>query len=305
MPHDAASGRQVQLRHGELAATLTEVGAGLRELTMAGRPLLQSYGTEEIATYGHGQVLLPWPNRVGNGAYEFDGRRLQLPLTEPEAGNAIHGLVRWLPWLVAAHEPDRAVFALVLHPQAGYPFRLALTVAYRLTADGLRVSTTARNVGRDALPYGCGFHPYVTVGTERIDAAVLTVPAAARLETDDVGIPTGVRLPVAGTPWDFRSPRPVGDLALDTAFGDLERDGDGSFEVSLQSPDGHGVTLWADVSHSYVMAFTGDTLPEPRRRRSLAIEPMTCAPDALRSGDGLITLAPGDSHRSAWGLRPD
>lgn len=299
-----ASGRQVELRHGELVATLTEVGAGLRHLSAAGRPLVQTYGEAEIPTYGHGQVLAPWPNRVARGAYEFGGERLQLPLSEPALGNAIHGLVRWMPWLVAAHEPDRAVFAVTVPPQAGYPFRLLLSVEYRVDSGGLTVLTTARNAGAGPLPYGCGFHPYLTVGTESIDEAVLTLPAGTRLPADDAGIPTGERVPAAGTPWDFRSPRAVGALELDTAFGDLARDADGRFEVRLESPRGEAVVLWADAAYAYVMAFTGDTLPPPLWRRSLAIEPMTCAPDALRSGDGLVVLAPGESHSSRWGIRP-
>jgi aldose 1-epimerase len=300
----AASGRQLQLRRATLAATVTEVGAGLRELTSARRPLIQSYGADEIATYGHGQVLLPWPNRVAGGAYDFGGRRLQLPLSEPEAGNAIHGLARWVPWRILVHERDRAVLALVVHPQAGYPFRLAVRVEYRLEDDGLRVLTSARNAGTDPLPFGCGFHPYLTVGTQTIDEALLTLPASTRLEVDARGVPTGARLPVSGTAWDFRSARAIGDLSLDTAFGDLHRDGDGAFHVTLQAPGTpHALDLWADASYRYVMAFTGDALPGPRRRRALAVEPMTCAPDALRSGDGLLTLAPGESHESEWGLR--
>ena len=52
-----------------------------------------------------------------------------------------------------------------LHPQPGYPFRLALTIEYALTDEGLSVSTTATNTGPDPCPYGCGFHPYLTLGT--------------------------------------------------------------------------------------------------------------------------------------------
>ena len=51
------------------------------------------------------------------------------------------------------------------------------------------------------------------------------------------------------------------------------------------------------------MLFPGDLLADVNRR-SLGIEPMTCAPNAFQSGDGLITLEPGESFAAAWGIEP-
>jgi len=66
------------------------------------------------------------------------------------------------------------------------------------------------------------------------------------------------------------------------------------------------VALWVDESYGYVMAFTGDSLPQPeRRRRGLGVEPMTCAPNAFQTGDGLRTLAPGELFASSWGIESD
>ena len=115
----------------------------------------------------------------------------------------------------------------LIHPRPGYPFSLALGIEYALSDDGLSVTTTATNVGPDPCPYGCGAHPYLTLGTERIDSLVLRAPGGTVLSSDERGLPTG-RSPVEGTEYDFRRPRPIDSTRLDSCFTDLERDTDGS-----------------------------------------------------------------------------
>jgi aldose 1-epimerase len=299
-----ATGRQLELRADGASAVVTEVGASVRKLRLGGREVLDGVGRSEPALGGQGQALVPWPNRLRDGRYRFAGRELQVPLTEPEKGNAIHGLGRFVPWEIVEVAPDRARLRLFVPPQPGYPFALEVEVEHVLDGQGLTVQTTGHNLGDAELPFGAGFHPYLTVGTPRIDETVLQTQAGTRLETDERGIPTGERAAVAGTEYDFATPRPLGAMRLDTAFGDLARDDHGFATVHLRAPDGGGVDLWMDEHHAYLMLFTGDTLPEPeRRRRSLAVEPMTCAPDAFHSGDGLWTLAPGQSLTCAWGIR--
>ena len=281
--------------------TVSETGGGLRTYTASGHDILDGYGPEEPAQSGRGQVLIPWPNRLEDGTYEFDGEWHQLPLTEPERGNAIHGLVRSAQWQTMEREEGRVVMTYSLRPQSGYPFSLDLRIEYRLSAEGLHVETTATNVGAEACPYGAGAHPYVTVGTPTVDAAVLRIPARTVLESDERGLPTG-RVPVAGTDRDFLAPRPIGSTLLDHCFTDLERDDDGIARVRLRDPDsGRVVTVWVDRSYPYVMVFTGDPLPDVARR-SLAVEPMTCPPNAFRTGEALIRLEPGDSTTGAWGI---
>ncbi len=245
------------------------------------------------------------PTVSPTGATASKGAEHQLPLTEPDKHNAIHGLARFARWQITEQEEHRALLQLDLMPQPGYPFALQATVEYFLErTSGVTVTTTAENVGDAALPYGAGFHPYLTVGTERVDDTHLHLAAGVRLETDGRGIPTGTRLPTQGTEYDFTSPRPIGATQLDTAFGDLSRDRDGRAAVALRCErDGRSAKLWLDRAHPYLMAFTGDTLPDPARRRlSLGLEPMTCTPNAFRTGDGLQTLQPGARFVSAWGI---
>src|SRR5262249_60112482 len=97
--------------------------------------------------WGGGRVWSRGRTGLKDGRYECDGRRHQLPLNEPEHRNAIHGLVRWATWTTAEREPHRAMMEHVLHPQPGYPFSLRISIEYALTDNGLRVRTTARNLG--------------------------------------------------------------------------------------------------------------------------------------------------------------
>ena len=199
---------------------------------------------------------------------------------------------------------DRVVMEHVLHPRPGYPFSLALSVEYALSDDGLRTRTTATNVGTRACPYGSGNHPYLASRRAQRGFA-----DAARAGQDDPAIgrarhPDRAALPVKDTAYDFRRPRRIGATVLDHAFTDLERDQDGRARIELHDPDGGGdLTLWVDETHPYVMVFTGDPLPDVSRR-SLAVEPMTCPPNAFRSGDDLIRLQPGEQFTSSWGIDP-
>lgn len=284
---------------------MVEVGGGLRSYVAAGRELLDGYALDEPCTAARGQSLIPWPNRLRDGVYEFDGQHYQLALTEPAKHNAIHGLVRWTNWSVADRDENRVVMVHVLHPQDGWPFALGLRIEYVLSDGGLAVNTTAANVGPGACPYGAGAHPYLTLGTDTIDPLILQAPGQRHMPSDAQGIPTATEA-VDGTPFDFLEPRALAATVLDTAYSELRRDHDGLARVRIATVDGErAVTLWLDEQHPFLMLFTGDSLPDPaRRRRGLGIEPMTCAPNALQSGDGLRRLASGEAFTSSWGITP-
>ena len=301
------SGQQYVITHGEQRAVITEVGASLRTYSVAGEDVIDGYGDDEMASVARGAPLLPWPNRLRDGRYEFLGAGYQTPITEPARQNAIHGLTRWLNWTGSQEAPDQVRMSLLLHPQEGYPFTLGLAIEYALSDRGLAVRTTATNVGESPLPYGAGHHPYLTVGTERIDEASLRLPALLRLEVDERQIPTGRLIPVADSEFDFLEPRRIGPTHLDTAYTNLIADTDGLVRIRMEAPDGgRQVTLWMDGTYSYVMVFTGDTIADARRRRQgLGVEPMTCAPNAFQNGLGLVRLEPGQSSTSTWGILGD
>ncbi len=294
MPHP--SGEQLEITFGDQRAVVTEVGGSLRSYSVGEQALVDAYGADEMSASGRGQVLIPWPNRIGDGRYAFGGREHQLPINDHVTHAAIHGLVRWVAWSVVEREAQRVVVAHELHPQPGYPFALALRLEYALSAAGLRVSTSATNVGGEPCPYGAGAHPYLHPGSPTVDTSTVHLAAGSVLD------PTP--RPVAGTPFDLRAGGPLGPTRLDHCFTDLERDGDGLAWVTIRSPErATGVALWADEAYPYLMLYTGDDRPDVARR-SLAVEPMTCPPQAFRTGEAVITLAPGASVEGSWGLRP-
>lgn len=300
----APSGRQVRLSHQDQDLVVVEVGGGIRTYRVAGRDVIDGYSEEELCTGGRGQVLAPWPNRLGDGCFTWAGRDLQTALTEPEHHNAIHGLVRWLPWSVRDQSESEPRLACRLHPQPGWLWTLDLSVTYVLGAGGLEVRTRVENLGgAGPCPWGVGWHPYLSAWGGLVDDAIVTVPAAIAYVTDDRGLPTGQHA-VDGSDLDFRSGRRIGASVLDVAFTDLDRDAAGRATVELAGGGGRKpVRLWMDASYTHVMVYSGDTLAEPeRRRRALAVEPMTCAPDMLRSGDGRIVLDEGETFEAEWGL---
>jgi aldose 1-epimerase len=300
------TGDQFEIEGGGYRAVVTESGAALRHLEHAGRPLVDGFEEDALPTGGRGQLLMPWPNRIRDGAYSFGGREHQLALSEPARHNASHGLVRWAAWSLEEHTPHSVSLGYRLMAQTGYPWTVDLHLLYGLSADGLTVTQTATNMSATEAPYAQGAHPYLRVGSGPVDGLELLLPAATRLLTDDRLLPAG-REPVEGSAYDFRVPRAIGATELDHAFTDLGRDADGVATVELRDPaSGRGVALWADRAHGWLQVYSGDDVPATARR-SLAVEPMTAPADAFRSGEDLTRLAaaglPGDELSASWGIR--
>jgi aldose 1-epimerase len=295
------SGRQFDLSLGEQHATVVEVGGGIREYRVGNRDVLEPYAPERMCDGAHGAPLIPWPNRLADGRYAFDGTDYQTALTEPDKSNAIHGFLRWRSWSAVDHAEDRVVMATTLHPLPGYPFTLDVRISYRLDHDGLSVTTTATNTGDQPCPYGSGQHPYLSPGEGMIDRCTLHLPADTRILTSsDRQLPVGSES-VVDTAYDFRQERRLGDLEVDDAFTDLHRAADGRAWVRLTGSDDRTAQLWVDEAYPVIEIFTGDTLAEDRRRTGLGIEPMTCPPNAFQSGEQVIRLQPGESATSCWG----
>jgi aldose 1-epimerase len=299
----APSGAQYRIAHGNQQATVVEVGAAVREYRVGDREIFQSYPEHDVSWAYHGAVLLPWPNRLRDGRYEFDGEPHQVALTEPLRHNALHGLAAWVPSTLVEHAPACVTLRCRIFPSPGYPFRLDTLVTYELGDDGLVVTTTSTNDGDRACPYALGFHPYVSAGPGAIiDDCTLHIDASRRLLLDDRLIPVGDE-PVDGTAYDFRGDQPLADRILDTGFTDVTADAAGLSFVRVAGSDGHTVEVWADANFGFWQVYSGEDLPAPLRRRSLAVEPMTAAPNAFQTGQGLLRLEPGECVTARWGAR--
>ena len=296
------TGAQFDIAAGDYQATVTELGASLRAFSLRGQPLVRTYAADELPLAGSGQLLAPWPNRIDHGRYSFGGVSYQLDISEPARDNAIHGLTRWASWRVTAQTADHVELGLDLLGRPGYPFCLELRASYRLSADsGLEVTLTARNSGSRTAPFGTGAHPYFVASGGEVDECELELPAACWQPTDDRGIPAGEPRDATGSDYDFRTSRTIGSTALDHAFTGLATDADGRAWARLAGPAAQ-IAIWLGPGYRWLQAFTGDPLGPEARRRAVAIEPMTCPPNAFVTGTDLATVEPGASVAYRWGV---
>jgi aldose 1-epimerase len=296
----AWSGKQFTISAGDYEATIAEVGAGLRRFTFRGADLTVPVGTDVLPPKCSGAVLVPWPNRIRHGKYQFAGQEQQLAITEPKLNNAIHGLARWARWTPAVEQAARVTLVCDVVPQPGYPFEVAVELTYTLDADfGLSVSCSTHNHGSGPAPFGAGFHPYLSTHGATLDETTVRLPAQQRLLLDDGSVPVGVQS-VDGTQYDFRAGKRLKSLRLDEGFTALDlSQGRGAVEVHS---NGGGARLWFDETFRYLQVFTYADLAGAGP--GIAIEPMTCAADAFNSTHGLIVLDPGGTWSGSWGITP-
>jgi aldose 1-epimerase len=300
------AGRFFEIKDGDRDAVVTEQGAGLYKARWAGADLLDAINDDGYSGGGgHGQLLLPWPGRVRNGVYEFEGERYQLPITDRAHASAIHGFAHLSTWEVNEHRANTITLSCLSLAQPGYPFPLAFEQTYRLGDGLLEMLTTTTNVGTATAPFGFGAHPYFKTGGRLVDDSVLHVLAASYFEANDDLTPIVPAVPVDGTPFDFRQPRPVGATVYDVTLTDLDRDENGRAAVNFRSPDGSiSITCQYDEPIRFLQLFSGDTLTA-HRREGLAIEPCTCPPDSFNNEVGLIRLSPGGSVTVRWTIRAE
>lgn len=292
----------VTIRHEGQVAAVERVGGRVTRYDVGSTPVLAGREHPDLFAY-RGSLLAPWPNRVTDGRWTWRGRPLQLPLNDPTGVDAaLHGLVAQAEFDVAEQSDSTVTLVHLLAPTRGYPFPLRIEVSYTLARTGLACALTAVNTGDEDAPVGLGVHPYVAA-PELVDDLVVTLPASTALVTDEQWREVA-RVPVADVGLDFRSGRRLGRDAIDASFTDVARDGSGQVEVLLARPDGQEVVLTSGPTCRWLVVYTGHTLPGGDRRRSMAVEPMTCPPNALATGE-IDVLEPGDRLTLAWsfGLR--
>ncbi|GAA4748347.1 aldose 1-epimerase family protein [Actinomycetospora chibensis] len=290
------TGEQIDLVAGATHAVVTEVGGGLRALEVDGGARVEDFDADATPPMGAGMVLVPWPNRIAGAGYSWRGREYALEVTEPARGHAIHGFLRRRPWTIRDRAADAVTFAADVDPSWGWPGPLHVETTYAVDAAGLAVTHALTNTGDVDVPAGLGAHPYLRAGDAAPSDCTLTLAADRIVDVDDALIPTGVR-PVTPEE-DLRGGRRVADLTLDTCFGAAA--GPGGILGVLTAPDGRATALWADPDVRWVQVFTPDDLAG--RGRAVAVEPMTCPPDAAHSGTDLRIVAPGETWSFRWGV---
>ncbi|MEX0152746.1 aldose 1-epimerase family protein [Microbacterium sp. LMI1-1-1.1] len=292
------TGQRFRLRGPRSSVEVTQVGAALRSLVVDGVELVPPYPDDAPTPAACGVVLVPWPNRIRDGRYTFDGTDQQLAISEPKFGNASHGLLRFGAYTPVEATEEYITLGADVVPQTGYPFHLRTRVTYELQPEGLRVAHRVENVGARTAPFALGIHPYLQIGG--VPTADLTVRSTGTttLVMDDRNIPVD-EVPVDGDA-DLRGGRRLGDVSLDNAYRGLDRDATGFARHTLTAPDGRAVELWQDRSFGWAQVFTTDRFPE--HPLAVAIEPMTAPANAFASGVDLRTLAPGDVFEAQWGV---
>lgn len=277
------SGKTLVLNAGDYRAEIVTVGAGLASLTHRGRHLVIPHAPEEMPLAHLGKVLIPWPNRITDGRYTFDGQTLTPAINDRASNTAIHGLLAWLNWQIAGQTPSGVTLTAFLPPTYGYPFMLAAEITYQLDESaGLSARILSNNIGDRAAPYGAGVHPYLTCNQQHIDRCKLQLPACEIFD-----VPTSTRGVVREL--DFQAPRTIGSTQIDHTFHPL---GAGArWEVRLTDPQ-NTMAVWLRSNQPWIQIYSGEKL----ERKGLAVEPMSCPPDAFNSGVDLVVLGPGDAH---------
>lgn len=279
----------LELTHGRYTAFVSPSGAALAALTFDGADIVLPVPEGEVATGFQGKTLAPWPNRVHGASYRVYGRRERLAVNEPETGDALHGLVCWQEFTVIAHTPSQVRLVTRILPQPGYPFTMRLLVSYTLNDRGLHVSASVVNQGDRSTPYGIGAHPYLRCGPAPPDECQLVLPAQCRVRLGAVED----ELDVAAVLGAHGRPVLLGGNRVDHAFTGMGQ----HWSVRLHDPR---AGLWVRLSSGsrWMQVYSGDDLG----RAGVAVEPMTCPPNAFNSGVDLVWLRPSASHVFTWKL---
>jgi aldose 1-epimerase len=291
---------------GAFVSVLPTRGATVHRLGLPGpdgaiHQVLQPMRTEtevERHRWAKGAQLAPWPNRIQDARYGFEGREHRLLKNfKPQGGHAIHGLAMFETTRISAKDPGAGWFELSLRSRGwqGYPYPIRMSFRFALDPSrGFRMETTLENIGKTDLPAGHGWHPYFRL-SDSVLPCLLTLPAGKRMEMSARAVPTGAK-----SVWTkFSRPTAIGPDFLDACVEIAGKKGVATTRLT-DPASGLSLDLWQEVGpdrYGYVQVFTHP------RRNCLAIEPMTCAPDAFNNGMGLVVLRPGELLRTACGVR--
>lgn len=281
----------------------------LREYTVGGVHLTETWPDDVVPPMGCGIVLIPWPNRIEDGRWTSPaGTALQLDITEVARHTAIHGLLRNTPYRKVEQNAESVTLTAEVLPQHGYPFNLDTSVGYALSDIGLRVTHTVTNRGATVAPIGVGAHPYLRLGDRPIESLTLTVAAQSQAPIDERWIPQGVA-PVGVHGPDLRDGRVLGEVNCDIALTGIDvvdAPSGPRHEHRLAAPDGAALVLWTDTAFGWVQLYTPPNFPGygPDTRLAVAVEPMTCGANAFNTGRDVIHLEPGASWSASWGITP-
>jgi aldose 1-epimerase len=279
------------------SAKISTLGAALSELTSDGKNLIEP---RIGSTYYSGVILAPWPNRISDGLYSYGGKSYSAEINEASMNNALHGQVYGLEWNLVEHKAMSVQLRTEIKASKQYPTDLDFLVTYSVSDDGLHCDLVAKNVGSSSAPYGASTHPYLVLeGLEKVDDYTLKIESELVLDVDPAHLRPVALIPVSELDFDFQESKKIGSRFIDHAFK-LNNFNSGAVEVT--SPDGSGIRINFDQESKWVQIHTADRTGSSDARRCLAVEPMTCPPNAFNSKIDLINLQIGESHSFSWSI---
>jgi aldose 1-epimerase len=283
-------------------ATICGRAAALRSLSVEGIDIVEPTLNIEPPPGLAGATMFPWPNRVEGALWSLHGVEQELEVTESEFGHANHGLLLNTVFEVVAEDQNRLEMSATVSERPGFPFTLKVNVSYSVEASGVRVGYSVRNLSDQVAPFAIGAHPYLSVGEELVENLFLEIGATRALALDETNIPRG-EIDVTGSCWDLRGARDVPSVKTNATYTGLAIE-QGLIVHRLRSPKGKSVELWADPDFAWVQVYIAHEFEGDRgTRTAIAVEPMTAPPNALRTGEGLRWLEPGESWEAEWGIR--
>ncbi len=283
------SSQTLTLENGESHAVINLIGSALVGLRFGDFQLIPEIdlGPKVFA----GTLMTPWPNRIENGVYQFEGKQYQLEIRDG-MGNALHGLVDEQSAEVLEHRIGFARLRNFVQSSAGYPANLVVESVFELTATELMVSYTVTNRGPGNAPVGIGAHPYFPyTATTRVEINAET----AAIHGSNM-IPIG-KVPSSQLGLGPGIPALVTELSLDTQFSQLAN------PVATVINDDYAFDLWQQDAN-WLMVYNTTVFPwVSGPGNAIAMEPQTCPADAYNTGEDLRVLASGDSTSMRWGIR--
>lgn len=306
------SGQQYTIHHGDYTAVVTELGATLRKLTFRGEDIIATWDPDRPVPCSNGQLLVPYPNRIADGVYTFEGNTYELPVDEHERNNAIHGYGYRAFWNLERLTDDAVMLAWRTGSMHGYPFDLSVKANFKLDDEGLTLTLDATNNDSIDAPWALAIHPWIANGFDgygdEIDAqnaqCKVCIPARTHVTVDQRLLPVGTE-PVDGTKYDLRKPTALTEQPFDDAWTDVERDPEGNTFATLTRPDGLTVSVGGDQSITSFQMCTGTGFPADKHPSGVAIEPQTAYANAFNTGRDLTVIKPGDTSTTALFIRAD
>ncbi len=259
------------------------LGASLQQLNLNNKAILNGITDDEngIETYKNmfnSAFLFPFPNRIEHGKYSFEGENYQLACNESALNNAIHGHIYNKSFKIKNIESSETKASIILNYDYkgdidGFPFPYKLSIIYKFERNRITITFKVLNTGEQLFPFGIGWHPYFN--SNNLAESVLNFKGKFQYKLSDKMIP------ISKHQFPFKAPLKINDISLDDCFI-LEKP-----KINLATKTTHLEINFKSVSETnYLQIYT------PENRKSIAIEPMTCAPNCFNSKDGLLKLAP-------------